>query len=394
MPRNDVVSHLWGVESIDVVIVDDSAVFRSALSSTLASFPSVRVVGSATTVAEAFEIVHRLRPDVVLMDVGLPDGDGLTATRRLRSEHPEIEVVVMTLHDGPRYGEQALDAGALAFVSKPRLEERLEPILAEIRERREGRTEMNLKDGRVLGRLERFERFERVEQASVLAAGLAHDLSTPLSAMEVERDALDRSLTELEKIAGGTPAGSAALARGRAALMAVDDACGYMVRMLRDFRRLTREPGTGETADVHTAVATAMRYCRALVSDRASVALSVPRDLTARIAEHTLIRVLINLILNAAQAFPSGAGRARWIDIVASAADGIVSVEVADNAGGVPAAVRSRLFEPFVTSREEGGLGLGLAIARALVRRAGGELDLVASGPLETRFRCTLPTAS
>lgn len=377
-----------------MVIVDDSAVFRGALTSTLAALAGVRVTGTAATVKEAVELVHRLRPDVVLMDVGLPDGDGITATRRLRHEVPETEIVVMTLHDGPRYGQSALEAGALAFVSKPRLEERLEPILKEIRDRRgAGGGEMNLKDGRALGRVDRFERFERVEQASVLAAGLAHDLATPLAAMEIERDTVDKALLQLARLVEDQPAGAAAVARARAALTALDDASGYMGRMLRDFRRLTRDPNAGETADVHMAVNTAMRYCRPLVSDRASVAISVPRDLTVRIAEHTLIRVIINLILNAAQAFSTGVTRARWIDVVATSAKGVITIDVADNAGGVPDSVRARLFEPFVTSRGEGGLGLGLPVARALLRRAGGELELIATGSTETRFRCTLPLA-
>jgi two-component system C4-dicarboxylate transport sensor histidine kinase DctB len=241
--------------------------------------------------------------------------------------------------------------------------------------------------------VDRFERFERIEQASVLAAGLAHDLATPLAAMEIERDTVDKALLQLARLVEDQPAGSAAVARARTALTALDDASGYMGRMLRDFRRLTRDPNAGETADVHMAVNTAMRYCRPLVSDRASVAISVPRDLTVRIAEHTLIRVIINLILNAAQAFSTGVTRARWIDVVATSTKGVITLDVADNAGGVPDSVRARLFEPFVTSRGEGGLGLGLPVARALLRRAGGELELIATGPTETRFRCTLPLA-
>ena len=111
----------------------------------------------------------------------------------------------------------------------------------------------------------------------------------------------------------------------------------------------------------------------------------MPRDLTAAIAEPTLVRVLMNLIRNAAAAYPSLQRRVGWIVVSATRVDGEILIEVADDAGSVPEEARAKIFEPLAGGR--GWIGLGLAVGRALVRDAGGDLELLASEPGETRFR-------
>jgi signal transduction histidine kinase len=105
----------------------------------------------------------------------------------------------------------------------------------------------------------------------------------------------------------------------------------------------------------------------------------------ARADRDLLYRVFVNLGRNA---FEAGA---TTVTVRAQTGDGFVAVDVADNGPGVPAAVVNQLFKPFTTGGRQGGAGLGLAIARDLVRLHGGDIALAESGPQGTVFRFTLP---
>jgi DNA-binding NarL/FixJ family response regulator len=101
-----------------VLVVDDSPRFASAATRFLSLVSEVDVIGEAYSGREALVQVDRLRPDVVLMDVGMPDMDGLETTRRIKQAEAPPQVIVLTLHDGPEYRSQAARAGADGFVSK------------------------------------------------------------------------------------------------------------------------------------------------------------------------------------------------------------------------------------------------------------------------------------
>jgi DNA-binding NarL/FixJ family response regulator len=100
-----------------VVVVDDHPVFRSGVAALLGA-NGYEVVGEAAGAAEAIELVRRLRPAIVLMDLGLPDGSGVTATERIMAEHPEVRVVVVTMFDDDGSVRAALRAGAAGYVVK------------------------------------------------------------------------------------------------------------------------------------------------------------------------------------------------------------------------------------------------------------------------------------
>lgn len=84
----------------------------------LAGEPDLEVVGEATTGREAIDLCRRLAPDLVLMDVRMPDMDGLAATEAIRADNPDTQVVIVTLYENPDYLLQALRAGAAGYVLK------------------------------------------------------------------------------------------------------------------------------------------------------------------------------------------------------------------------------------------------------------------------------------
>ncbi|HXG41465.1 MAG TPA: response regulator transcription factor [Dehalococcoidia bacterium] len=103
---------------IKVLLADDHAVVRSGLRALLAAEPDLKVVGEAASGREAVEKAETLRPDVVVMDISMPDMDGLEATRLLRERGVPAQVVILTVHGDDEYLFRALEAGASGYVVK------------------------------------------------------------------------------------------------------------------------------------------------------------------------------------------------------------------------------------------------------------------------------------
>jgi len=106
------------MSKIRVLLADDHAVLREGLRSLLSLRDDIEVVGEATNGLVALEMVRQLRPDVVVMDIAMPVMDGLEATRRLKQEHPETRVLILTQHDNREYVFSLLQAGAAGYVLK------------------------------------------------------------------------------------------------------------------------------------------------------------------------------------------------------------------------------------------------------------------------------------
>ena len=103
---------------IRLLLVDDDQVVRSGLRMLLASEKDVEIVGEAGTAGEALEGVENFKPDVVLMDIGLPDMSGIDATREIKRQHPRVAVVALTIHEDEEYFFRMLEAGAGGYVPK------------------------------------------------------------------------------------------------------------------------------------------------------------------------------------------------------------------------------------------------------------------------------------
>lgn len=104
---------------IRVLLVDDHAMLRAGFRAILGSQPDIEVVGEAATGAEGVELAHRLQPDVITMDVQMPDMDGIEATRRIVADTAiTASVAIVTTFDRDEYLFQALDAGAGGFLLK------------------------------------------------------------------------------------------------------------------------------------------------------------------------------------------------------------------------------------------------------------------------------------
>ncbi len=103
---------------MNVLVVDDHMLVREALVGMLKSQPDFNVVGEAGTVKDAVQMAREHKPDVILMDFILTDGDGPEATQAIMSELPETKVVFLTAHDDDEYLMAAVRSGALGYLLK------------------------------------------------------------------------------------------------------------------------------------------------------------------------------------------------------------------------------------------------------------------------------------
>ncbi|MGB7875424.1 MAG: response regulator transcription factor [Anaerolineales bacterium] len=101
-----------------LLLVDDHAVVRSGLRMLLGNEEDVEIIGEAGTAAEALVSAADLKPDVILMDIGLPDKSGIEATRDIKAQFPNVAVVALTIHEDEEYFFKMLEAGASGYVPK------------------------------------------------------------------------------------------------------------------------------------------------------------------------------------------------------------------------------------------------------------------------------------
>jgi DNA-binding NarL/FixJ family response regulator len=106
------------MNKIRVLIVDDHEVFCESLAFLLSIRGEAEIVGTAASGEEALRKVERLRPDVVLMDIEMKGLDGIGATRALKEKHPDVKVIMLTMHSEEQYIFEAIKAGAKGYILK------------------------------------------------------------------------------------------------------------------------------------------------------------------------------------------------------------------------------------------------------------------------------------
>lgn len=105
-------------EKIRLLLVDDHAVVRSGLRMLLQAQPDMRIVAEAETGNQAVQLMHRHEPDVVLMDIQMPDMNGIEATKKIKAIRGETAVLALTMHEDDQYFFAMLQAGASGYVPK------------------------------------------------------------------------------------------------------------------------------------------------------------------------------------------------------------------------------------------------------------------------------------
>ena len=104
-----------------ILIVDDHHLVRRGVVDLLSKEAGWEICGEATDAAQAFQKARELNPDLVLLDISMPDGSGLEAARRIRQEIPHVKILMMSHHDATQFEKSAIESGADGCIDKARL---------------------------------------------------------------------------------------------------------------------------------------------------------------------------------------------------------------------------------------------------------------------------------
>ena len=105
-------------QPIRIMIVDDHTMVRRGLATILKVFDDLQMVGEAENGAEAIKLCGEVQPDVILMDMVMPDMDGATTTRVIRQQYPQVQIIALTSFKEGNLVKNALEAGAIAYLLK------------------------------------------------------------------------------------------------------------------------------------------------------------------------------------------------------------------------------------------------------------------------------------
>ena len=114
---------------VKVLLADDHKIVRDGLRTLLEKNAEVKVVGEAEDGRTAVQLAKKLSPDIVIMDVAMPDLNGIEATRQVVAEHPGVKVIAVSMHSDKRFVAEMLKAGASAYLSKDYAFDELEKVI-------------------------------------------------------------------------------------------------------------------------------------------------------------------------------------------------------------------------------------------------------------------------
>ncbi len=360
-------------DRVRVMVVDDSPSTRTMLREALALDGGIEVVGEAGGGREAVQLVTELEPDVVLMDVRMPDGDGVNAARKITSDQPTTKIVALTWSDDPATVRDMLTAGAIGYVVKGGT---IDELCSAIRRASSGEPELDqrvlpaaMEDLRRLLEEER-ERREQIERLSMARAEfvqvLSHELRTPLTV-------ISGALRMLKQ--GEHPEEEASVVES--ALRRADE----LQFLVEGLELVGSGPSTDGSANPREAIKAAAQRVRANPDG-----VTVEEELWQGLPQPYLERVAFELLSNAVRY-----GR-RPIQVFATrlGQDGVL--QVTDRGGWTAPSEDFSAFyqEDMSSTRRRTGFGLGLFVASRLCQACDGKLTVRGNNGItvaEARFR-------
>lgn len=344
---------------VRVVLADDTADIRLLTRTVLDLDGGFEVVGEASTGTEAVTLVRELSPDVVVLDLAMPEMDGLQALPLIRSESPTTQVVVMSGFERAALGPEAFALGAAEYVYKGSPLSQLVSVLRAVADRPPPPVNASVSGG----------------SDTDFVAMVVHDLRSPLTSLRAAADLLaadERLMSD---------------ARVRTLVEIQQRQAGFMARLVDDLLTVARAAGGQLHLSPRPLELAPLLHGLSSVQG-SEVRVSCDPGLVADADPERVAQIVNNLVSNALQ------HGAPPVELSVSDDGEHVVVAVADAGPGVPADRIHQLFERFSPlARRSGGNGLGLFIVRELARAHGGDASYVV-GPVGGHFEVRLPVGS
>ena len=362
-----------------ILIIDDDRVMRDTLTRRLNN--SGHESSAAEDAAKGLAAFRSGKPEVVLLDVNLPDTDGISVLGAIKTESPGTAVIIISGQTDVKTSVQALQNGAFDYLVKPF--EREELGICVQRALHEKEMERRLKETQA-----QLIQSEKLSALGQLAAGMAHEVNNPLTSicmntaflLETVKD--EKQLKQLRTIEKEA------------------DRAAAIVRTLLQFSRKSKGDKK-EPADLNAAISEILLPLeRQLELKNISISRELAADLPrANLDVNQMQQVFINLINNARDAMPGG-GKITvrtsrgTLPLPEGKTAAAITAEFSDTGPGIKPENLGKLFEPFFTTKDPGkGVGLGLSITRTLVVNHGGTIEALNGPAGGAVFKIQLPAA-
>jgi two-component system, sensor histidine kinase and response regulator len=398
-----------------LLVVDDDPSVRHALWITFKHLYSVQVAESGR---KALNIFQQVPCDVVLLDIRMPEMNGLEVLRELKKLDPQVEVILLSAYESIEYVREAMRLGACEYVTKPYEVESLRLSVEGAMRRRETAR----KSAGYANKLAQLQneihhqqiREELARTRNEIYASIMHDITGPLTAIAGYSTMLEAIVTHAETLEADQVR---ALRRHSQAISRQVGNCINLSRRYLEF--LEGRASSGSQATVNEVFHDVAELLRSHPQVRATELVIHPleSDVMPGIHRTDLLQILVNLTVNAVQAgrensqvelsarvIPRGEGSSfaklsSEVHFISApdfnALEEFIAVTVQDNGPGIPEHLLSRVFEPYFSTKPPGqGTGLGLPIVQRLVLVAGGAVHLYSHPGERTIFTICLPLRS
>jgi signal transduction histidine kinase len=365
-------------DKIRVLIVDDVPETRENIRKLLQFESDLEVVGAARTGREAIRFSQEMDPHVVLMDINMPDMDGITATEQIRQKMPQIQVVILTVQGDPNYMRRALKVGARDFLTKPPMADELTAairragsVAREERAKNAGqeenlsllRQELELSIADVASRLTSYKESpitgSLIDEIELLIAGFAHDVRSPINII----------LSILSTI-------PTVNSKEKEFVSVVARRCLYCKWVADNFLGITMsEKKTLKDLQLIDNVKENVSLIEDRISKKIEIKINIPIDLYAYTDANLFNFVFINIIVNALESIRENG----TIQILAQKNDDKVLITIEDDGIAIPEKLSANLFK-FGFTTKNNHAGIGLYVSRRLLRQQGGDLLYVRLG--------------
>jgi signal transduction histidine kinase len=364
--------------SIRVLLIEDNPADAVLMREALADMKHTRFdITHVKRLETAFRELAEKAYDVILLDLGLPDSQGMATLARLRMEAPDVPVVVLTGLDDEAVAVRAVQEGAQDYLMKGQAPGRIMPrAICYAIERKRAEIAARAREAELL-------HLSRVSTMGQMASGLAHELNQPLAAIlnyaSVCQSQLQSGKTSSEKMLAAIEG-----------VMNETRRAGAIISRLRSFVR--RQQPQSIPAHINELVQEALQLLEfelrhQNIRPRLQLAVNLPQVMADPVQ---IEQVLVNLIYNALEAIDGS--KTKSLSVQTSLREDGRSLEVSliDSGPGISPHDMERLFEPFFTTKPR-GLGMGLNISRTIIESHGGRLHAMPNAEQGMRFCFTLP---